>query len=290
MQLTDQINHETQIVGIIGHPLKHSFSPQMHNMTFVNQKLNCIYLPFDIPVANLKDALRSLIVLGIKGVNVTIPHKERIIQYLDHVSEAASSVGAVNTIVNQSGQLYGYNTDVDGIIETLLPFKNELIRNTATIIGAGGAARAVLYTLIRHYKIGKVNVINRTEERAESLKQYFKEKMHFENIDTFELMAKENLDIYKASKLIVNATSIGLYPNVDDTPTDLTDSFNSNQIVLDLIYNPIKTKFLKLAESGGAKIISGLKMFVVQGAKSYELWTDKTMDINKTFEELSKKI
>ncbi len=288
MKLTNKINHETQIVGILGHPIKHSYSPRMHNMTFENQNLNCIYLPFDIPASNLKDALKSLITLGIKGVNVTIPHKERIIQYLDHVSEAASSVGAVNTIVNQSGQLYGYNTDVDGIIETLLPYKNDIAKNSVTIIGAGGAARAVLYTLIRHFKVGKINIINRTEERSESLKDYFLEKMHFNNIDVYELMAKENVEVYNSSKLIINATSIGLFPNIDDTPTDLDDSFNPNQIVFDLIYNPLKTKFLKIAESKGATIINGLKMFVVQGAKSYELWTDKTMDVDKTLNELKK--
>ena len=288
MKLTNKINHETQIVGILGHPIKHSYSPQMHNMTFENQNLNCIYLPFDIPASNLKDALKSLITLGIKGVNVTIPHKERIIQYLDHVSEAASSVGAVNTIVNQSGQLFGYNTDVDGIIETLLPFKNDIAKSSVTVIGAGGAARAVLYTLIRHFKVGKINIINRTEERSESLKDYFLEKMHFNNIDVYELMAKENVEVYNSSKLIINATSIGLFPNIDDTPTDLDDSFNPNQIVFDLIYNPLKTKFLKIAESKGATIINGLKMFVVQGAKSYELWTDKTMDVDKTLNELKK--
>ena len=290
MKIIDHINHETQIVGIIGHPLKHSFSPKMHNMTFVNQKQNCIYLPFDIPASNLKEALKSLIVLGIKGVNVTIPHKEKIMQYLDHVSEAAASVGAVNTIVNQTGQLHGYNTDVDGIIETFLPYKNEIAKSTVTIIGAGGAARAVLYTLIRHFKVGKINIINRTEEKSELLKDYFKDKMHFANIDTYELMAKENIEIYQSSKVIVNATSIGLFPNTDDTPTDLADSFNSNQIVFDLIYNPLKTKFLKIAETKGANIINGLKMFVVQGAKSYELWTDKTMDIDTTLKELSENI
>jgi shikimate dehydrogenase len=236
-------------------------------MTFESQKLNCIYLPFDIPVSNLKEALKSLIVLGVKGVNVTIPHKERIIQYLDHVSEAAASVGAVNTVVNQSGQLYGYNTDVDGIIETFLPYKNDIAKSTVTIVGAGGAARAVLYTLIRHFKVGKINIINRTEERSESLKDYFKDKMHFSNIDTYELMAKENVEVYQSSKVIVNATSIGLFPNTDDTPTDIADSFNSNQIVFDLIYNPLKTKFLKIAETKKAEVINGLKMFVVQGAK-----------------------
>ena len=290
MHSLDKINHATKIVGIIGHPIKHSFSPHMHNMCFKEQGLNYIYLPFDVPTSNLKDALKSMNVLGIRGLNVTLPHKEKIIQFMDHVSEEASTVGAVNTIVNEGSQLFGYNTDINGIVETLNPYKDEIAKSTVTVIGAGGAARSVLYALIRHFKVDKINIINRTEERTEAIKDYFIDKMRFENIKTFELMAKENLPQFQESKLIINTTSIGMAPNIDDTPTEIKEAFNSSQIVFDLIYNPIKTKFLEIAESQGAKIINGLEMFVVQGAKSFELWTGKKMDTNLMFDELSKTI
>jgi len=290
MNLIENIDHTTKVVGIIGHPIKHSFSPQMHNITFRIQGLNYIYLPFDIPASNLVDSLKSLGVLGIRGINITIPHKEKIIQHMHHVSEEASTVGAINTVVNEGNQLFGYNTDINGIVESLNPYREQLAKSTASVIGSGGAARSVLYALIRHFKISNINIINRTEERSEAIKDYFKDKMHFENINTYELMAKENIQVYKSSKLIVNATSLGMFPNIDDTPTDLEDSFNSSQIVFDLIYNPLKTKFLELAETKGAEVINGLKMFVVQGARSFELWTGKNMDVDFMYEELTKSL
>jgi len=288
MNIIDQINHETKIVGIIGHPIKHSFSPRMHNLTFTSQDLNYVYLPFDIPPSNLKEALKSFNTLGIKGLNVTTPHKEKIIQYLDHVSEAAASVGAVNTVVSESGLLHGYNTDVRGIVETLKPYKDKIAKSTVTVIGAGGASRSVIFSLLRHFKIEKINIINRTQERSDTIKDYFNDKMHFGNIETHELMPIENVQVFKLSKLIVNTTTVGLYPNIDETPTDIVESFNSDQIVFDLIYNPIKTKFLKLAESKGATTLNGLKMFVVQGARSFEFWTGKVMNTKKVLADLTK--
>jgi shikimate dehydrogenase len=286
--ILNHIDHTTKIVGLIGHPIKHSFSPQMHNFTFMQQELNYIYVPFDVLTSNLKDALKAMSILGVRGLNVTIPHKEKIMQFMDHVSEEASTVGAVNTIVNEGNQLFGYNTDINGVVESLNPYKEKIAKSSVTVIGAGGAARSVLYALIRHFKVGNINIINRTEERSEAIKDYFKEKMHFNDVNTYELMAKENKEIYSSSQLIVNTTSIGMHPNVEDSPTDLPESFNSSQIVFDLIYNPLKTKFLEIAESKGATIINGLKMFVVQGAKSFELWTGNNMDTETIYNELNK--
>ena len=290
MNFIENIDHSTKIVGVIGHPIKHSLSPKMHNLTFQMEGLNYIYLPFDVPSSSVGDSLKSMSVLGIRGFNVTIPHKEKIIQFMDHVSEEASTVGAVNTIVNEGNQLFGYNTDVNGIVESLTPYKEEIANSIVSVIGAGGAARSVLYALIRHFKVNKINIINRTEERTESIKDHFIDKMRFENINTHELMAKENLAQFQESKLIINTTSIGMAPNIDDTPTEIKESFNSSQIVFDLVYNPIKTKFIQIAESQGAEVINGLKMFVVQGAKSFELWTGKQMDTKLMQDELSKVI
>jgi len=287
MKLIENLDYSTKIVGIIGHPIKHSFSPKMHNLTFQLQGLNYIYLPFDIPNSNLKDALKSMGVLGIRGLNVTLPHKEKIIQYMDHVSEEASTVGAINTVVNEGSHLFGYNTDINGIIESLTPYKDQITKSVVTVIGAGGGARGVLYSLIRHFNVERINLINRTEERAEAIKDYIKAKMRYEEIHTYELMAKENVKVFQSSNLIVNTTSVGMFPNVDETPTDLPESFNSSHLVFDLIYNPLKTKFLEIAELQGATIINGLKMFVVQGAKSFELWTGKVMDVEKVTNELN---
>ncbi len=286
MQIQNKFNHNTKIVGVIGHPIKHSYSPLMHNIAFELSGLNYIYLPFDVPPSALKDSLKGMIALGIKGFNVTIPLKEKVLPFLKDISEEAGIIGAVNTIVNDDGILRGYNTDVLGVTESLLPFKEELQGATVTVIGAGGASRSVIYSLIRNFKVDRINIVNRTEQLAESLKEYFSTKMIFSNIKSYPLVPPDLIDIFRNSKLIVNTTSIGMYPDVDDAATTILESFTKDQIVFDVVYTPIKTKLLKLAESQGARIITGLKMFVEQGAKSYEIWTGEQMPKEKVYKAL----
>jgi shikimate dehydrogenase len=284
MKNTFRIN--TQVIGLIGHPIKHSYSPFIHNVTIELKKLDYIYLPFDVPASNLKNALKGMVALGIKGFNVTIPHKESIIQYVDNVSEEASMIGAVNTVVIDDGKLNGYNTDVHGVYESLLPFKDDILGKQVTIIGAGGAARAVIYTLIRHFKPENITIINRTEQRAETLKRNFSEKMKYPDCKTSELFPKDNVEILRNSKLIINATPVGMYPNIDDSFTTMEDSFTSNQIVFDLVYNPMKTKLLKIAASKGAVTIDGVKMLVFQAAKAFELWTGEELPVEELHKSL----
>ncbi len=282
-----EINHNTKIVGVIGHPIKHSHSPMMHNYAFNKVGLEYVYLPFDIASANLKDALKGMVALGIAGFNVTVPHKERIVEYLDELSDSAKIVNAVNTVVNENGKLYGYNTDVNGIIKTLEEHSDKISEKTVSVIGAGGAARAVIYALINNFNVKKINIINRTIEKAESLKDYFSSKMLFEKIKTYELIPPDVTSILAKSKLIVNASSIGMYPEEDDSPTTIPESFNSKQVVFDVVYNPRKTKLLSIAESKGATIVNGLNMFVEQGAKAFELWTNEKMPVEKITEILN---
>jgi len=286
MQMTNKFNHDTKIIGVMGHPIKHSYSPLMHNLSFELAGLDYIYLPFDVPTTGLNDALKGMTALGIKGFNITIPHKEKISQYLTEVSEEANIIGAVNTVVNDNGILHGYNTDVDGIIATLSDYKDRITDSEVSIIGAGGAARSVIYTLIRNFKVRKINIVNRTYEKAESLKEYFSTKMLFDKIKTFELIPPDVTKVFKNSKLIINTSSIGMFPNEDDAPTMIAGSFNSKQIVFDVVYNPVKTKFLALAEEQGATVLDGLTMFVEQGARSYELWTGEKMPVEKIYSTL----
>ncbi len=286
MQTNNKFNHSTSVVGVIGHPIKHSFSPLMHNIAFELNNMNYIYLPFDVPPANLKDALKGMIALGIKGFNVTLPLKEKITQHLNTISEEAGVVGAVNTVVNENGKLSGYNTDVNGIIESLNPYRDQITDSVVSVIGAGGAARAVIYALIRNFKVGEINIINRTAQKAESMKEYFYAKMHYEGFKTYELVPPDLVKVFKGSKLIINTTNVGMSPDLDDSPTLVSESFNSSQIVFDVIYNPIETKFLRLAKSKGAKTIDGLTMFVEQGARSFELWTGEQMPVEKIYHTL----
>ena len=284
--MKDSFHANTKIIGLLGHPIKHSYSPFVQNVAFEFGKLDYIYLAFDVPSANLKSALNGVLALGMKGLNVTLPHKEKIIQYLDELSEEAGTIGAVNTIVNDQGKLIGYNTDVAGIIETLTPFKKQITGSTVTVLGAGGGARAAIYALIRHFKPEKINLINRTVQRADSIQNYFSTKMRYDGFKTMDLFPPDIVETLRSSSLIINATTIGMFPEMDDTVTDLEESFSSSQIVFDLIYNPTKTKFLKLAESQGATIIGGLKMLVSQAAKSFELWTGVKMPVDKISKSL----
>lgn len=282
----NKFNLETQITGIIGHPIKHTYSPLMHNISFELKNLNYIYLPFDVPFNTLKAAIGGMVALGIKGFNITLPHKENIMQYLKNVSEEASVIGAVNTIVNENGALSGYNTDVYGITESLMPYKDEIAGTEVSVVGAGGAARSAIYALIRTFRPQRINIINRTEQKAESLKEYFYSKMHYSDICSFELVPPDLVDVFRNSKLIINATSVGMTPNVDDVITSIPQSFTKGQIVFDFVYNPLQTKLLRIAEIEGATVIDGLKMLVYQGAKAFELWTGEEMPVDQILKAL----
>jgi shikimate dehydrogenase len=285
-EMKDSYHLNTKLTGLLGHPIKHSYSPLIHNMTFQLKELDYIFLPFDVLTSSLKTALKGMIGLGIKGFNITIPHKENIIQYMNSVSEEASIIGAVNTVVNDLGKLSGYNTDVNGVYETLLPFKEEITGNEVSVVGAGGAARAVIYTLIRYFKPSTIFLINRTEQRAETLKHYFCDKMKYDSFKTRELFPPDLIDIFRNSKLIINATSVGMFPESDDTITSLNHSFTKEQIVFDLVYNPLQTQLLKIAALEGATVLDGLKMLVHQAAKSFELWTGEEMPVEEVYKTL----
>lgn len=187
----------TELIGLIGHPIRHSYSPFIQNFALEQMNLDYVYLPFDVPSENLKAAVNGVLSLGLKGLNVTLPHKEKIIKYLDEVSEEASIIGAVNTIVNDHGKLMGYNTDAYGILETLLPFKDKISGTKATVIGAGGSARAVIYALLRHFKPDEINIINRTQQKADSLANDFALKMRYDAFHTFELFPPDNVETLK---------------------------------------------------------------------------------------------
>ncbi len=285
--MKDTFHLSTQVLGLLGHPIKHTYSPFIHNMAIDLLGLDYIYLPFDVPQSNLRNALRGIVALGIKGFNVTIPHKEAMVGYVNSLSEEAGIIGSVNTVVNEMGKLVGYNTDVTGVIETLNPFKDEIANNEVTVVGAGGACRAVIYSLIRNFKPSQINIVNRTEQRADSLKNYFYEKMKYENFKTFELFPPDLVEVFRNSKLIVNATSVGMFPEIEDTIINLNNAFGKDQIVFDLVYNPPQTQLLKIAAGEGARIINGINMLVHQGAKSFELWTGEKMSTEKISQALT---
>lgn len=276
----------TELIGLIGYPIKQSFSPFIHNVAAELTGTKLIYMPFEVHSSNLKNAVRGMVALGIKGFNVTVPHKVKVVDYINKLSEEAAVIGSVNTVVNEQGKLIGYNTDVNGIVESLTQYKSQISGNEICVIGAGGSARAVIYTLIRNFKPKKIYLINRTEQHAEALKQHFKSKMKFNDIVTKELQQPDLINVLTNCSLIVNSTPIGMYPNMDDSVLSTPDVFVKDQVVFDLIYNPIKTKFLQLAESKGAVTVNGLNMLVQQAAKSFTLWTGNEFPTEKVYKSL----
>jgi shikimate dehydrogenase len=251
----------------------------MHNTAFQVLKMDYVYLAFDVQPQSLEQALEGLLALGIVGVNVTAPHKESILPLLDTLSSEARAIGAVNTIVNDGARLSGHNTDFYGFVEMLKPLKEGVDGEEVAVIGAGGAARAVVYGLITNFRPAFIHLLNRSVERATNLKDYFTDSFGFQQIDVVDLYMPAAQEVLARSNVIVNATSLGMSPRSDDSPIRDENWFSKGQVLVDLVYNPLETKLIRTAKKHGAKTISGIEMFLYQGARSFELWTNQKMPL-----------
>ncbi|MDX5476009.1 MAG: shikimate dehydrogenase [Bacillaceae bacterium] len=255
-----------KLFGVIGDPIAQSMSPHIHNDAFVQHKIDGAYLPFHVTNENLQKAVDGLRVLGVHGFNVTIPHKVEIMKFLDVIDGDARQIGAVNTVVNESGKLVGHNTDGAGFVKGLKEITTLREKNVA-IIGSGGAARGILYSLSKE-KVKKLIVANRTEKKADELIT----SLQFESIATSSTLEtlEQELNEYD---IIINTTSVGMYPHIEDMPISLS-FLKKNCVVSDIIYNPIETKFLKEAKKQGAITQNGVPMFVYQAAIAFEIWNN----------------
>ena len=265
--------------GVIGHPVAHSLSPLMHNTSYSLLGLDCAYDSFDIAPESLPEALNNFVNKGFCGLNVTIPHKERVSSQVHELSDEARAVGAVNTIRFESGRLRGDNTDVYGVEASLEPYRTSFEGERVLLLGAGGTSRAILYTLLTRFNPSEIVIANRNRARADELVRHF--EPHEKGIDLKASPADETTVWHLAgdARLIINATSIGMSPSIDASPLGEWEHFNSNQIVFDLIYTPLATKLLTIARGCGARTIGGLEVFLHQGARSFELWLGKTMPL-----------
>jgi len=268
---TNTISGKTRLCGLIGDPVEHTMSPVMHNAAFNKMGLDYLYVPFRVKKEELSKAVEGMKALNIKGLNVTIPHKVTIIPFLDKLDRLAERISAVNTIVNNDGILTGYNTDATGFLQALLEKGIEPKGKNVVILGAGGASRAVSFALAE--KGAHLVILNRlleldwAEELADRISRTFEQEVKALELNT------ENLIIaLREADILVNATSVGMTPNINDTPVT-SDLLKPNLIVFDIVYNPIKTRLLREAEAAGAKTISGLDMLVWQGALAFEKWT-----------------
>ncbi|WP_096201341.1 shikimate dehydrogenase [Bacillus sp. FJAT-45350] len=256
-----------KLFGLLGHPVGHSMSPAMHNDAFASLELSHFYHAFDVPEENLKTAVEGLKALGVSGFNVTIPHKVAIMELLDEVDQEAKIIGAVNTVVNEDGRFVGYNTDGQGYLTSLLEVTGDSLRSKSVlVIGAGGAARAIA-TVISNYGVKSLTICNRTIDKAKWIADNC-----FSNTKMDAMTLVESEKLINRYDVIINTTSVGMSPNIDEVPISV-ESVKKGTVVSDLIYNPLKTKFLEQAESKGAIIVNGVGMFVGQGAHAFEKWT-----------------
>jgi shikimate dehydrogenase len=242
--------------AVFGNPVGHSLSPIMHTAAFAATAFNGVYVA--VPVQDIRPAVAGLRALGFRGASITIPHKESVMACLDEVEDTARRIRAVNTIVNADGRLQGYNTDLSGAIRALKD-KTPLTGRAVAILGAGGAARAVAFGI--QAEGGRVTIFNRAAGRGKKLAD--------------ELQAEfRPLSEFKANpyEILVNTTPVGMAPRADDTPVPV-EKLSPGLVVMDIVYNPLKTRLLREAACAGCTTIDGLSMFVHQGARQFELWT-----------------
>ncbi len=283
-----EIDGSTTIVGVIGYPIAHSLSPRMHNAAIQTWGINWCYLPFQVTPESLEKAIEGMRGFGIRGLNVTVPHKQAVMRFLDWVSPEASAIGAVNTILNEEGRLSGYNTDVEGILAALrFGAGLENLPEKVVVVGAGGAARGIVYALTTVTDVKHIMILNRTIPKAERLaaemEKMAKEKIKIEGKGLNEETVRDELreagpgggETTHGAGLVINATPVGMYPDVDCSPIQDPSAFHPRLVVYDSIYNPKETKLMRLVRSRGAKSFNGLDMLVYQGAKSLEIWTGR---------------
>lgn len=265
------MNKKTKQVGLIGWPIAHSLSPAMHNAAFAELGLDWTYSLFPTQPGDLESLLKNLVAQNIVGANVTMPHKQTIMPYLDHISDDARIIGAVNTIHVLNGKFFGHNTDGIGFLNALKEAGREPAGMRVAMLGAGGAARAAIFSLVQA-GVDRITVVNRTAERGVRLSENMARAFPACHIE-FEPLSFETLNhLSKNIDLIVNATSVGMQP--DDAslwPDDL--AIPDDTIFYDVIYKPVHTLFLQQAQAAGQKTINGLGMLVHQGVVAFEIWT-----------------
>lgn len=261
-----------KLYGIIGDPIGHSMSPLMQNDAFSLLGMDAHYQPFHVTKENLPAAITGMKALGVAGFNITVPHKTAIIPLLDEVDPLAAAIGAVNTVVNKEGRFIGYNTDGEGFIRGLHEeYGQSVLDKRILIIGAGGAARAIYYTLGQQ-GAKQVDIANRTIDNALQLK----ERCPYA-VETAALTIGEAAKHLADYNIIIQTTSIGMSPQVDASPLQLTN-IRSDAFLSDIIYNPAETLIMKEAKKHGARVQNGMKMFAYQGALAFEKWTDTFPD------------
>jgi shikimate dehydrogenase len=279
------ISGKTKVFGIFGYPVEHTFSPGMHNAAFAKLRMDACYVPFTVNPAQLKDAVSAVAALGLCGLNITVPHKEKVLARLDDLSEEARLIGAVNTIQIQDGKLIGHNTDGRGFIRSLRENAGFNPKGkTVLLIGSGGAARAVGFSLSLA-GVRKVIFFDVDAKKADTLARDIRKKT---GIDAHSIAVDALAPSAAAADCLINATPLGMKK---DDPLPLKKEFiQKKHLVCDLVYNPAETALLKAAKERGANRLPGIGMLLYQGVIAFEIWTGARAPVSVMKNALSRQM
>ena len=272
-----KIDAKTALCGLIGNPVGHSISPFIHNTLADKLGINLAYTAFKVESGEVETAVKGAYALGIKGMNVTVPHKQEVMRALVSVDELAESIGAVNTLVRVDGGYKGYNTDYLGIKRQLICDGIDIAGREVIILGAGGASRAVTF-MCATTGADKVYLLNRSVDKAEQLANDVNAYVGRHCVTAMPLDGYKELTGYKDGSgykyIVIQTTSKGLYPDVDGTPVEDEAFYDMVEAAADIIFNPSETRFMRMVREHGAKAYNGLEMLLYQGVAAFELWND----------------
>lgn len=283
--MANRIQGTTTLVGLLGYPLKHSKSPHMHNTSFEALGLDHVYMAFEVQEGHIKEGLDAMRILNAEGCNITMPHKKKVLEYLDDISNDARIIGSVNTVKNDNGKLTGYNTDGRGFVKALEENSVEFKGKKIVLAGAGGAARAVA-TQLAYDGAKELVLFNRTLSSAEEIIDNINK-----NIPTCKGIALEmDEEVLKKeiedAAILVNCTSLGMKATIDQAIISSPEALRKDLFVADIVYDPAQTKLLKMAEQAGCRYMNGLMMMIWQGAIAFKIWTGKDMPVDLIKKEI----
>ena len=277
--MMQRISGKTKLVALLGDPVELSLSPQMHNHAFEYLGLNYAYLSLNVKEDQLPEAIAGMRALNAHGFNVTMPHKENVIQFLDEVVEEARWIGSVNTVLNDNGRLIGYNTDGKGYIRSLQEEGISIRGKKVVMAGAGGAARSIV-TQLAIEGVQEIVLLNRSLEKAEAICDIVRRNISVCKTTALTLEETNLRLALEKSDIFINATPLGMDPYQDQCIISTPDMLHPDLVVSDLIYKPKKTKLLEMAEQIGCRTMNGLGMLIWQGALAFEIWTKSEMPVD----------
>jgi shikimate dehydrogenase len=269
------ISGKTQVCGVIGDPIEHTLSPAMHNAAFQHLGLDYAFLAFHVKAGDLASAMRGVRGLGIHGLNVTMPHKTKILRYLNEADSTVRFLGSANTIRNEGGKFSGFSTDGAGAVNALRENGADPAGKNVLLLGAGGAAKAIAYALAQ--EAGALCILNRVPEKAAVLADNLSHM--FNNKIVGGALSPNTLPLtLQSADILVNATSVGMHPNIGQSPVE-PQWLKPDLAVMDIVYNPVVTKLARDAKAAGANVISGVEMLLYQGAASFQIWTGRAAPV-----------